>query len=265
MAYVHMDFWSEVLHQNIDVDVLLPETRHREKTPFGDKKFKVLYLLHGGGMNGTCWNRWSRIEQYVAGSDLVVVMPTAHLSFYCNMVHGANYFKYFTEELPTVIKNYFPVSDKREDTYVAGLSMGGHGSLLLGLRRPDLYAGIGAMSCGRDWSIPIEGEPENKAAPRYNSLGTVEEFKGSHADIWQAVRDLKDYEGELPRIYHCCGKQDVHYESSCDFRDFVQNEAKYLDYTFTDGDGAHNFDYWDWKIQEILRYFDLVNNGQKMS
>ena len=73
-------------------------------------------------------------------------MPEGHHSFYSNMVYGGKYFTYLTEELPKVLAATFQISTRREDTFIAGLSMGGYGALMCGLRRPDRYGGCAGFA-----------------------------------------------------------------------------------------------------------------------
>src|SRR5690606_35149889 len=110
------------------------------------KKHPVLYLLHGLSDDDTIWLRRTSIERYVAGLGLAVVMPNVHRSFYADMAYGGQYWTFLTEELPRVAGDFFPLSDAREDNYVAGLSMGGYGAFKWALSYPERFAAAGSLS-----------------------------------------------------------------------------------------------------------------------
>lgn len=97
----------------------------------------TLYLLHGLSDDDSIWLRRTSIERYVAQMGIAVVMPQVHRSFYTDMAAGGQYWTFISEELPALARSFFPLSAKREDNFVAGLSMGGYGALKLGLRKPE--------------------------------------------------------------------------------------------------------------------------------
>lgn len=121
MALIQCTINSRALGMNTDINVVLPEATF---TTEDHPSFPVLYLLHGGLDNFTNWQRYTMVEKYATDHNLVVVMPSAALSFYNDMVYGQNYYSYVAIELPQYVKSTFPVSDKREDTFICGLSMG---------------------------------------------------------------------------------------------------------------------------------------------
>ena len=125
MALLNVDFYSYYLGMDSPLTVLLPEKRGRKPEAAPDKKYPVLYLLHGHADDNTAWIRKSDLELLVRDHDLIVVMPSAHRSFYTNGRYGHLYFDYITKELPVIVGNFFPASARREDSYVGGLSMGG--------------------------------------------------------------------------------------------------------------------------------------------
>src|SRR5213080_4930690 len=133
--------------------VLLPQ---RTTTQIGmagggsDEPPPVLYLLHGLSDDDTIWLRRTSIERYVAPLGLAVVMPQVHRSFYTDQASGGNYWTFLSEELPELVGTLFRVSQRREDTFVAGLSMGGYGAVKWALRQPDRFAAAASLSGGLD-------------------------------------------------------------------------------------------------------------------
>ena len=142
MAFLRVDFYSEALGSGTGMNVLLPEAAQGIgfDASAGTGALPVLYLLHGLSDDHTAWMRRTSLERYAASRRLAVVMPCGGRSFYTNEAHGGRYWDFISEELPRAVQSFFPVSRRREDTFAAGLSMGGYGALKLALRHPDRYA-----------------------------------------------------------------------------------------------------------------------------
>ena len=81
----------------------------------------------------TIWQRRTSIERYVTPLDIIVVMPAVNRSFYTDMAYGIKILDLYKQGASFIVKDFFHVSDQREDTYVAGLSMGGYGAFKLAL------------------------------------------------------------------------------------------------------------------------------------
>lgn len=128
MALIQCQFYSEVLGLSTSMNVILPQATRSQigmEGKQGTGPHPTLYLLHGLSDDDSTWLRRTSIERYVASMGLAVVMPQVHRSFYTNMEQGAAYWTFISEELPALARSFFPLSDKREDNFVAGLSMGG--------------------------------------------------------------------------------------------------------------------------------------------
>ena len=197
MALVHTHFFSNVLGRGVGCEVILPqkstrligmETKERERIP-------VLWLLHGASDDETIWQRRTSIERYVAPLGMAVVMPSVEVSGYANLAHGGRFYDYVAKELPEVMRGFFGFSDRREDNFVCGLSMGGAGALKIGLANPEKYAAIGCLSAGifnrrlpAD-TLNIDPEKDRGAFIRYDGR----QLAGSEEDlIGNAKRIIAD-------------------------------------------------------------------------
>ena len=158
MALLHVNFFSDVLAISASMDVILPQKVSRQVgmgSAGSDKPLPVLYLLHGMSDDHTIWQRRTSIERYVAELPLIVVMPTTGRGAYTDMKHGYRYWTYISEELPQIVHEFFPqASWRREDTFAAGLSMGGYGAFKLGLRCPDKFGTL--LAAGITSSISVQ-------------------------------------------------------------------------------------------------------------
>lgn len=173
MSLAQLTFESQYLQGNTTVSVILPD-KPREKTPaqfYGEgTRYKVLWLLHGTFGDHSDWLRKSNIELYACERDLVVVCPSGLNANYANWENfslGYNMYDYFLEELMPLVHNWFPASDKREDNYIAGLSMGGRGACVYAFSHPEKFAGAAILSaCPRDTGWVRENDPQLWLGPR---------------------------------------------------------------------------------------------------
>ena len=172
MPRLHVDFYSQALSMNTNAAVLLPQSQKDFISGGarynGEGKIPVLWLLHGMGDDYTSWQRYTNVERYALARGIAVVMPSVlSQCFYCDMVKGLAYFEYISQEMPRLFREMFPqLSARREDNFIAGLSMGGYGALKVALTYPEEYAAVGCFSAGN--LIEMESVlPPEEEAPRF--------------------------------------------------------------------------------------------------
>ncbi len=279
MALVHINFESEFLATNTDVNIILPD-KPREKTPaqfYGSgAKYKVLWLLHGTFGDYTDWIRKSNIELYACEKDLVVVMPSGNNANYVNWPNfctGYNAWDYLFEELMPLIYNWFPASSKREDNFIAGLSMGGSGAMQYAAGHPEKFAGAASLS-----NAPVDlkqmqelkydggGDGNQSAFNRrvqnvVAAFGGLDAYKNSVVNVWDRLPKLME-EGILPKLYFCCGTEDtLIWKRYCEFKAYAEKIG--LPATFEESEGfTHEWRFWDLFIQKALAFFGLDEEGQ---
>lgn len=256
---LNCQFRSAVLRRNTAITVIIP-TPEEENAPMG-RDMKVLYLLHGLHGDESSWVRYSNVERYAMNKNTVIVMPGVGNSFYQDMAYGERFYTYMTEELPKFVQGLFPVSKKREDTYIAGLSMGGYGAFFLGLSRPDLYSAAASFSGAVDIAFhatPLQLPPssphqvsEGAQIPFFveTCFGDFTKMKGSHRDVI-ALYEKSDKEN-LPRLYQSCGTRDYLYGMNKLFYDKMTELGAKIDWRETEG-MAHEWDFWDAEIKYLL-------------
>ncbi|MCX7045262.1 MAG: alpha/beta hydrolase family protein [Candidatus Sumerlaeota bacterium] len=261
MALIHCDFFSESLQLCMTMSVILPQRLGGDgKNPKGAgarDKFPTLYLLHGLSDDHSIWLRRTSIERYVAPLNLAVVMPAAHRSFYADMARGGQYWKYISEEVPRVAREFFPLSSARRDNFTAGLSMGGYGAFKLALNCPEKFCAAASLSGALwlDYKGRVKERNPEQRAERKNVLGDPRHWKGSPDDLIHAARRLIRLRKPRPRLYQCCGTEDFLYDTNQDFRRFL--EPLGFDYTYEEEPGAHEWAYWDMKIQRVLEWLPI--------
>jgi S-formylglutathione hydrolase FrmB len=256
MALIQCDFFSEVLGLSCSMNVILPQQTSSQIGMEGrvtGKKHPTLYLLHGLSDDHTIWLRRTSIERYVASMGLAVVMPAVHRSFYTDMDKGYRYWTFVSEELPEICRSFFPLSDKREDNFAAGLSMGGYGAFKLALSCPDKFAAGASLSGAVDMAALGEQRSEN---PEFeNIFGDLTRISGSKNDLFHLAQQVSDSDRPKPMLYQCCGTEDFLYQSNIRFKEFA--EGLNIDYTYEEGPGIHEWGFWDKMIQRVLEWLPL--------
>lgn len=250
MALFQIDFYSEVLQMCTNMQVILPQNMSRHGfTGQTEAGFPSLLLLHGMHGDHTSWTRRTAIERYVDGTPMAVIMPTAHLSFYTDMVHGGKYETYFREELPKIIHEFFPqISQRREDTFIGGLSMGGYGAVKLALRSPERYAKAVALSAPLDLVMQAEHIEMNDFW--HNLFGSVDQLKGSVNDLISLAADVKKHAAQLPAFYLWCGTDDPLYPISQSGEHTLLSLGYAVD--SHSSAGGHTWDCWDREIERAI-------------
>ncbi len=260
MALLSCDFFSDVLGLSTSMLVILPQGTNRQIGMTGraeNTRFPVLYLLHGLSDDHTIWLRRTSIERYVAPLGLAVVMPRVARSYYTDMAHGLAYWTFISEELPRIAAGFFPLSQRREDTFAAGLSMGGYGAFKLALNHPGRFAAAASLSGALD-PLAVTRRLDDPARNRefgdiFGDLGTL---AGTGGDLYQAATTLAASGRPRPLLYQCCGTEDFLIEDNRRYRDHLR-EINY-DVTYEESPGTHEWGYWDSRIRDVLAWLPLA-------
>jgi putative tributyrin esterase len=255
MALLSVDFFSDVLEVGASMNVVWPQTTEHQVGVSGGRGSSdgppVLYLLHGRTDDHSAWARNSSVERYAVASGVAVVMPAVQRSFYTDEVHGDRYWTFLSEELPALVGSMFRVSQRREDTFVAGLSMGGYGAIKWALRDPDRFAAAASMSGALDIQVLLQ-DPER----REELVDRVFGPDPDPADDLFALLESAE-SPRLPRLHVSCGTEDHLLDHSRRFA--ADAEARGVDVTVDFRPGEHEWGFWDTEIQTVLGWLPLVN------
>lgn len=234
MAKIQCNVISYTLMRTVDIDVILPSVSIPEamapmmggEKPSHDysNKYPVLYLLHGFGNNHGQWGGYSNIELYAEERKIAVVMISGENKNYINQESDL-FYDFIENELPEFIEGAFPISSRKEDRYIAGLSMGGFGALYHGLVNTHKYQAIGAFSAAL-------------------------EMVGNPVDIYDV---LENSDGNIA-VYMTCGDKDFVYESNLKFIEIMKKKEMNFDWVSVN-DYEHEWRFWDLAVE---RYLDWI-------
>ena len=251
MAFISLNYFSEALGKQTEVFVVLPQKSNDGEIGIGSAKgadnCKCLYLLHGHSDDHTIWMRRTSIERYATEYGICVVMPCGDRSFNTDMKYAMKYYTFVAKELPDMICEMFRVSDKREDNFIAGNSMGGYGALKVALKECDRFCAAAALSPVTDLKFI---QQECWMDLFHMIFGDTDEIP-QEEQILPLLEEKKD-DPNRPRIFLGVGRDDFLYDDSTAFREKMET----LDYDFTywESEGEHNWVFWDACIQYALKW-----------
>jgi putative tributyrin esterase len=251
MALIRCNFSSDVLELGTAMTVLLPEPSAAQIGVTGSVDSgppPVLYLLHGLTDDDSAWTRYTSIERYAAAKGLAVVMPQVHRSFYADEASGGRFWTFLSEELPQVVEQFFRVSTRRADTFVAGLSMGGYGAFRWALRHPDRFAAAASLSGALDAAYLQEHDRRPFMRELTARVFGGRRVAGSDEDLLHLVATADP--DTLPRLVLRCGTGDHLLAQNERFVAACAKHGVPLDAGF--GPGAHEWSYWDAEIRTVL-------------
>ena len=270
MALIQCNFFSKSLMRTVPIQVVLPT----DKMVFPgspvpeDKPFKTLYLLHGIFGNDTDWVSGTRIQSWAQDRNLAVVMPSGDNSFYVdNERTSALYGTFIGKELVEFTRRSFPLSRKREDTFIGGLSMGGFGAIVNALQNPETFGAVCALSSAlileraestleyTDFLMTNRGYYESV-------FGDLAKLRGSKAD-YDYLAEQAAKAGLKPKFYMACGTEDDLIAPNRVFRDHLLSLG--YDVTWEEGPGVHDWYFWDTYILKALEWLPLGSAVQGVS
>ena len=262
MAFINGTFYSNVLEQEVMLDLYLPNDRAEKeiKAPDG-----VIYFLHGMGSSQKRFREYTAANRYMMDNHLAIVYVSAPMSFYSDMKYGMKYYTYITEELPKFLESAYNLKFPREKTFLAGLSMGGYGTLKIGLNHPEMFGAIAPFSAPCDMKGMIA------QAKQGITVGDMSIFKavlGENLDMedsddpYYLIKKVSELPADQqPRIRLMCGKQDelaMIYKQNVAFDKYAKT-LPLADYKFMAWDGGHEYAFWDRALLHAVSFF-LNNN-----
>ena len=256
MALIQATFMSNTLKRTVPIQVILPVDKLIGEEM---KPFKTLYLLHGLFGSYHDWNSNTRIQRWAQDQNLAVVMPSADNSFYIDydMLPNSDYGKFIGEELVQVTRAMFHLSDKREDTFIAGLSMGGFWAIRNGLKYSETFGYIAGLSS----AIQFFEFPGHTIIDEDKVFGDLEKAILTDKNPRYLIENFGNK--PKPKIFMACGLEDSLIEANRIFKDLFIKHG--FDLTYIEDHGKHDWDFWDKYIQDILKWLPLDERKEGLS
>ncbi len=250
---------------SMDSDILDGPRRYAVYLPpdydTSERAYPVLYLLHGGGDDQTGWIQFGEVGHITdkalaegKATPMVIVMPDASEGQrgYFNDVTGEwRYEDFFFEEfIPYIEANYRVKAEKRYRA-VAGLSMGGGGSFMYALHRPDMFASAAPLSASTG-ALTVDDQKERlgDAADEVTDA-QIEAYFRRHSAV-ELVRSLPEEDLSAVRWYIDCGDDDFLYEGNSLVH--IELRKREIPHEFRIRDGGHTWTYWRESLPDVLRF-----------
>ncbi|MBP5294368.1 MAG: acetylesterase [Lachnospiraceae bacterium] len=254
MALIQVNYLSQALFRIVPLNVILPVDRFDADTNRylngKEHKYKTLYLLHGLLGNYTDWVSQTRIQKWAEEKNLAVVMPSGDNAFYLNSGTPWNdYGTFIGKELVEITRRMFPLSEKREDTFIAGLSMGGFGAIRNGIVYSETFSHVAGLSSAVHIFEDVSEEADN------GLFGNKEAASKTDRNPRVAVEEMLSARRPVPKFYLACGTQDDLMPSNLEFRDFLQEKG--IEVLWDEEDCGHDWDFWDSQIRKVLDWLPL--------
>lgn len=267
MALIQVNLLSQALMRTVPVNVILPV----DKMTFPgmpvreEKPYKTLYLLHGVFGSYIDWVTGTRIQRFAEENNLCVVMPSGDNAFYVDQPAGNNYYGEFVgRELVELTRKMFPLSRKREDTFIGGLSMGGYGALRNGLKYADTFGCITALSS----ACHLEQMAARTEADNNGFILTRKSYaEACFGDLTKLLESdmspkylAQHMEGKpFPHIYMACGDKDSLLPANKEMAAFLRQCGAPVEFEI--GPGAHEWDFWDTYIKKAIEWLPTERGG----
>ena len=218
--------------------------------------YPVVYLLHGLTGHFDNWTDKTKLAEYAAQYNYIIIMPEGANGWYTDSTAAANdeYESYISQELISEIDKKFRTLADKKHRAIAGLSMGGYGAIKFGLKNPEMFALVGSFSGALGAASWTEKEIGAKGAIAESILGVfgaADSETRRQNDIFKLVRELPaDKIKNLPFIYLDCGTEDFLYQNNRDFANLLQE--KHVPHEYRELPGKHDWRFWDAQVQEFL-------------
>ena len=255
MVLFRGDIKCKSLQRRTSVSVILPaDNIHflNNSEEIVEKPYRTLYLLHGLYGSDDIFLANTSIQKFAEDNGIAIVIPCGENSFYVdNEKAHAYYGEYVGQELLDITRNIFPLSDKREDTFIAGFSMGGYGAIRNGLKYSNNFSKIGMISAALitdDIVNYVSDDNVLRSRDFYESIfGNLDELQGSDMD----PKALIDNCSNVPDIFMACGYDDFLHDKNVEFYEFLS--SKNIESNFIEAPGEHTWEFCDKYIKEFIK------------
>lgn len=239
---IRVNYISKALGRAIDVQVVIPSPVYVDTLSFQPNppvyapkdKYPVIYLLHGVGNDGNAWLSYTQAEMFAEENNIAVVSFGAENKFDVN--NGDDHFEQLIEEeLPEMICGYFPISSRKEDTFICGLSMGGYGAFLNYLKKPQRYGAVGILS----GAIEKYGFANTEAGRDYN--------------IHHLIKLQKQRGIPFAPLYVACGEEDFIRDNSLNLKAVLEQQK--IGFTWVSEAGyGHEWRFWNAQLEKFMKW-----------
>ena len=245
---------SKLMGREMPYAVVLPAgyEQSNEKT-----FYPVVYLLHGLTGHFDNWTSRSKLREFAKNYNYLIVTPEGDNGWYTDSatVPTDKYESYIVEELMPEIEKNFRAKRDRASRSIAGLSMGGYGSIKFGLKHPEKFALVGSFSGALQAASLSDKLIGNVWKALTDSITSTYGADGSPTraanDVFRIAREMpSENHKNLPFIYFDCGTEDGLIATNREFSNLLLE--KKIPHEFRQLPGKHDWAFWNAQVEEFL-------------
>ncbi|MEN6478392.1 MAG: alpha/beta hydrolase-fold protein [Anaerolineales bacterium] len=247
MSLCTVHYRSPALGREAEMQIIVPD---------GPGPWPVLFMLHGLTGSYADYVRHHRVERLFRDESVLVVLPDGGRSFYCNepWEGGIAWEDALWQDALGYVERVFPTMRCREKRAVMGLSMGGYGALLLGLRHPDLF-GVCASVSG---STYFSHQPSDRHSA--DDVGRLGAALPDDNDLFILAERLAASGAPLT-IRQSCGTEDHLWATNLAWHQHLLSLD--IAHTWVAHAGAHDEGTWDQQVPAAARFcLDYLQGGE---
>ncbi len=226
-----------------------------------NRTYPVLYLLHGSGDNQTGWVTFGEVlritDKAIAdgtATPMIIVMPdgdTGRRGYFNDVKGDWNYEDFFFQELMPYIEKKYRVKVEKRSRAIAGLSMGGGGTLMYALHHPELFSSACPLSAAVG---PLTVEETIRGVKRQlpNAPDSVATNYFNRHSALALVNNMPDKDKKAVRWFIDCGDDDFLYEGNSLLH--IAMRKKGIEHEYRNRDGGHTWTYWRASLPTVLQF-----------
>lgn len=260
MALIQLEYKSKALLRGVSVKVILPTD---EMVQTWEAPYKTLYFLPGYSATANELITYLGLRAQSELKGIAIVLPDGENVFYQDMPERMTFYStYVGKELVEMTRKLLPLSKKREDTSIGGISMGGYGALYNGIKYKDTFSKVVAFSPAVDaYQLMVERQIPGFSKQQFESMFySKEAYYNSDKDVvstW-CNKELQ----QRPELFLCCGVNDgMVYE---DVKDFEQRlKDNHIEHCYKESIGDHELYYWEQMMDSAFSFLANMKEGTR--
>lgn len=227
-----------------------------------ERTYPVLYLLHGAGDDQTGWVTFGEVLHITdkailegKATPMIIVMPDANTGTrgYFNDIKGDwKYEDFFFQELIPHIEKTFRAKTEKRYRAISGLSMGGGGTFMYALHRPDMFSSACPLSAATGPITLADARTYFERRGLQNATDTEIETYFKRHSVLQLLETVPADQIKSVRWFIDCGDDDFLYEGNSLVH--IAMKKKELPHEFRIREGAHNWTYWRESLPTVLEF-----------
>jgi len=259
MAFLQIEFMSRALGRSVEVKALLPSDHMAGQF---EPPYRTLYFLPGYSASAMQLITYLGLRKQCELKGIAIILPDGENSFYQDVPERMTLFStYVGKELVEETRKLLPLSKKREDTFIGGISMGGYGALYNGIRFNETFSKIVALSPATDlYELMTNGAP-GFSKEQFNSyFGSKEMYYSMPKNLEKAWCETESE--KRPKLFMCCGTDDILVWHSVKRFEKALTEHK-VPHKFVSGPGNHELEYWEKMMDPAFSFLADIEEGTR--